>query len=64
MKREQTNSQSDDDSDYKRDKRRRKKSRWGDDPPVDIKPPGITVPPPLPGLNFNIEKKLKQSLIQ
>lgn len=44
---------SDDELETKRERRKRKKSRWGDDPPVDIKPPGVaslSIPPipPIP----------------
>ncbi|CAH2232185.1 jg12344 [Pararge aegeria aegeria] len=51
MKREQASSQSDDEFDNRRERKKRKKSRWGDDPPVDIKPPGIVAPLPnnMPG---------------
>lgn len=52
IKREHTSSQSDDDSENKRERRKRKKSRWGDDPPIDIKPPGVVAPLPssIPGM--------------
>nr|XP_026493114.1 SURP and G-patch domain-containing protein 1-like isoform X4 [Vanessa tameamea] len=55
VKREQTSSQSDDDSDPRKERRKRKKSRWGDDPPVDIKPPGVATPLPnsLPGAKLS-----------
>ncbi|XP_046966513.1 arginine-glutamic acid dipeptide repeats protein-like [Vanessa cardui] len=55
VKREQTSSQSDDDSDPRKERRKRKKSRWGDDPPVDIKPPGVVTPLPnsLPGAKLS-----------
>ncbi|CAH2087406.1 unnamed protein product [Euphydryas editha] len=55
VKREHTSSQSDDDCDNKRERRKRKKSRWGDDPPVDIKPPGVVAPLPntIPGSNLS-----------
>lgn len=51
MKREQGSSQSDEESDSRRERRKRKKSRWGNDPPVDIKPPGMVAPFPtgMPG---------------
>ncbi|XP_034833231.1 SURP and G-patch domain-containing protein 1-like isoform X1 [Maniola hyperantus] len=46
MKREQASSQSDEEPDSRRERRKRKKSRWGDDPPVDMKPPGVVAPMP------------------
>nr|XP_032514373.1 atrophin-1-like isoform X2 [Danaus plexippus plexippus] len=52
-KREQTSSQSDEESDVKRERRKRKKSRWGDDPPVDIKPPGVVLPTGITGAKLS-----------
>ncbi|XP_041981060.1 uncharacterized protein LOC121734503 [Aricia agestis] len=49
LKRE-ASSQSDEETETKRERRKKRKSRWGDDPPVDIKPPGIIPPPPLPAI--------------
>lgn len=53
MKREQASSQSDEESDSRRERRKRKKSRWGNDPPVDMKPPGMVAPFPtgVPGIH-------------
>ncbi|XP_045513031.1 arginine-glutamic acid dipeptide repeats protein-like isoform X1 [Pieris brassicae] len=56
VKAEQTSSQSDEDSDVRKERRKRKKSRWGNDPPVtDIKPPGVMIAMPtgLPGAKLS-----------
>ncbi|CAH0718301.1 unnamed protein product, partial [Brenthis ino] len=55
IKREHTSSQSDEDSENKKERRKRKKSRWGDDPPIDIKPPGVVAPLPssIPGASLS-----------
>ncbi|CAH2049340.1 unnamed protein product, partial [Iphiclides podalirius] len=48
VKREDDDSQGNKDSESRRRERKRK-SRWGNDPPADVKPPGLVAPLPPPG---------------